>query len=152
MGNQSNIMKNVILLLSLVLILSSCKEENKAPQQGDATTEKTITADDKEKTAKQSDGLTLLKGDYVFYDNAAVLQTHKEFYGVIINDKTHELNTMVKQYKSDDTDMIPVEVRGRITDKDDPVIKWTYKVEIVEILNVSEPKKDANETIKLGTK
>ena len=145
-------MKNVILLLSLVFIFSSCKEENKTLPNGDTNTEKTITAGDKEKTAKQNDGLTLLKGDFVFYDNAAVLQTHREFYGVIINEKTHELNKLVKQYKSDDTDMIPVEIRGRITDKDDPVIKWAYKVEIVEILNVSEPKKDTNETIKLGTK
>lgn len=152
MDNQSNIMKKIILLLSLVFIFSSCKNEKKELEKGETNTEKTISADDKEKTAKQNDGLTLLKGDFVFYDNAAVLQTHREFYGVIINDKTHELNKLVKQYKSDDTDMIPVEVRGRVTDKDDPVIKWTYKVEIVEILNVSEPKKDANETIKLGTK
>lgn len=145
-------MKKIILLLSLVFIFSSCKNEKKELEKGEANTEKTITADDKEKTAKQNDGLTLLKGDFVFYDNAAVLQTHREFYGVIINDKTHELNKLIKKYKSDDTDMIPVEVRGRVTDKDDPVIKWKYKVEIVEILNVSEPKKDANETIKLGTK
>ena len=37
-----------------------------------------------EKTAKQSDGLTLLKGEFVYYDGAAVLQTNSEIYGVLI--------------------------------------------------------------------
>lgn len=145
-------MKKFILSLSLILALFACKNEAKTAETTDTTLESNNAIEAKTKTGIQNDGLTLLKGEFVFYNNAAVLQTHREFYGVIINDKLHELNDMAKKYKTEATDMIPVEIRGRITDKEDPVIKWPYKVEIVEILNVSEPKKDTNETIKLGTK
>ena len=46
--------------------------------------------------------------------------------------------------------MIPVEIRGKITNKKDDKILWENKVEIVEILNVSEPKPEENNVVKLG--
>lgn len=137
-------MKNTILTMLCVLVLVSCKNESKG-------NEPTIGAEGPEKTAKQNDGLTLLKGDFVFYKDAAVLQTHAEFYGVYITDKMHELNEMVQQYKNADTDMVPVEIRGRISTEKHETILWPNKVEIVEILNVSEPQPGTNETINLGT-
>ena len=134
-------MKKAIVFLSLILVIS-CKNDKK--------TEEIIDADSSEKTAKQSDGLTLLKGDFIFYDNAAILQTQREIYGVIINNKAEELNKKVASYKNEKTDMVPVEIRGRISDKEDEKIQWKHKVEIIEILNVFEPKKDTNNTIKIG--
>ena len=49
--------------------------------------------------------------------DAAVLQTHREIYAVVIDDKMHELNDQVKKYKQEDTDMVPVEIRGEIKPK-----------------------------------
>ena len=137
-------MKKVLLAIFGVLVILSCKNEPR-------TKLSTVGAEGPQKTARQNDGLTLLKGDYVFYKDAAVLQTHAEFYGVIITDKTHELNEMVEMYKRNDTDMVPVEIRGRISTEEHETILWPNKVEIVEILNVYEPGPETNETIKLGT-
>ena len=134
--------KGIILLLTLV-VLVSCKNNTEES--------KSIDTDSPEKTEKQSDGLTLLKGEFVLYDDAAILQTHREFYGVYINDKARELNELVKKYKKAETDMVPVEIRGRISTEKDKKIMWPNKIEIVEILNVFEPKPESNDIIKLGS-
>ena len=119
----------------------SCKNESK-------TSTETISVDGLEKTAKQSDGLTLLKGDFIYYADVAVLQTHKEVYGVIIDGKMHELDKQVQQYKNEITDMVPVEIRGKIIPKPENEEGWAFRVEIKEILNVSKPQD--NEVIKVG--
>ena len=134
--------KGIILLLTLV-VLVSCKNNTEES--------KSIDTDSPEKTEKQSDGLTLLKGEFVLFDDAAILQTHREFYGVYINDKARELNELVKKYKKAETDMVPVEIRGRISTEKDKKIMWPNKIEIVEILNVFEPKPESNDIIKLGS-
>ena len=81
--------KGIILLLTLV-VLVSCKNNTEES--------KSIDTDSPEKTEKQSDGLTLLKGEFVLFDDAAILQTHREFYGVYINDT---LSAQDKQFKID---------------------------------------------------
>ena len=106
--------------------------------------------DDSEKTEKQNDGLTLLKGDFIYFADAAVLQTHREVYGVVIDEKMHELDKQVQQYKIETTDMIPVEIRGKIIPKDENEEGWPYRVEIKEIINVSKPNPQDNEVIKVG--
>ena len=139
-------MKKLFFSIILVLAIISCKNESKEAQKGE-----TLAADSPEKTAKQSDGLTLLKGEFVFYEGAAVLQTHADIYGVFINDKLHELNQLTEKYKTVPTDMVPVEIRGKITNEKDDVILWENKVEIVEILNVFEPEKTDNDIVELGS-
>ncbi|GAA3595486.1 hypothetical protein Q4Q39_07495 [Flavivirga amylovorans] len=91
----------------------------------------------------------IIKGEFVYYDGAAVLQTQDEIYGVLVTDKMHELNKKAEAFKSEPTDMVPVEIRGRITNKKDEKILWENKVEIVEILNVTAPKKEDNNVVKL---
>lgn len=135
-------MKKTFFIAIVILTASlSCKKETKSD---------VITADSPEKTAKQNDGLTLLKGDFVFYDGAAVLQTHANIYGVLITDKMHELNKKAKTYKSEPTDMVLVEIRGKITNQKDEKILWENKVEIVEILDVTAPEEEDNNVVKLG--
>ncbi|MDO5972818.1 hypothetical protein [Flavivirga jejuensis] len=136
-------MKKIFFIAFTLTAFLSCKKETKSAEND------LITADSPEKTAKQNDGLTLLKGDFVFYDGAAVLQTHTNIYGVLITDKMHELNKKAETHKSNPTDMVPVEIRGRITNKKDEKILWENKVEIVEILNVTAPKQEDNNVVKL---
>ena len=134
-----------VLIICVVIGFTSCKNESgNAAEQSSAT-----AADSLARTAKQKDGLTLLKGDFVLFDDAAVLQTHREFYGVIINDKAYELNDLVAQYKKAETDMVPVSIRGRISKEAHETIQWPNKVEIVEILNVFEPDSTNADVIKL---
>jgi hypothetical protein len=72
-------------------------------------------------------------------------------YGVIIDEKMHELNAKVAQYKKEVTDMVPVEIRGKIVPKPEDEEGWPFRVEIKEILSVSEPQPEDNQVIKLGT-
>lgn len=149
MDKTSINMKKGILFLFCITVLISCKKTNEANSDTEAQ-EKVITADDKEKTAKQSDGLTLLKGDFLYNGEAAVLQTHKEVYGVIIDKNMHELNKMAQPFKKEVTDMVPVVIRGKISTEKDEKILWDNKVEIKEILNVSAPNPESDDVIKLG--
>jgi hypothetical protein len=137
-------MKKILILLLCVSAIISCKNDKKS-----ADTEEIIIADSPEKTAKQSDGLTLLKGEFIYFGDAAVLQTHTEIYGVLITEKMLELNEMAEKYKKEPTDMVEVEIRGKITNQKDDKILWENKVEIVEILNVFAPKNKDN-VVKLG--
>jgi uncharacterized lipoprotein NlpE involved in copper resistance len=135
-------MKKLILLL-VVIAFVGCKNNNK-------TEEKTTAIENLEKTEKQNDGLTLLKGEFIYYADAAVLQTHSEIYGVILNEKMQELNEQVQQYKTKVTDMVPVEIRGKITPKPENEEGWPFRVEIKEILNVIKPNPESNEIITIG--
>jgi len=137
-------MKKVLLILLLcVTAFISCKNDSKPDNT------ETTSIDSEERTTKQSDGLTLLKGEFVYFDGAAVLQTHSEIYGILITDKLEALNKEAKQYKADPTDMVQVEVRGKITNRKDEKILWEHKVEIIEILSVNPIPKENNNIIKL---
>lgn len=117
-------MKKALSILVVALVLLGCKQEPK----GD-----------------------ILNGEFVYLADAAVLQTDNEIYAVIINKKMHELDDMVQKYKKEDTDMVPVQVRGLITPKPEGEEGWDYRVEITEIINVFEPNPETNSVIKIGS-
>ena len=97
-----------------------------------------------------SGDVTTIKGNYIFFEDAAVLQNDTEIYGVILNDLTKELNEKAVPLKTSDTDMVSVEVRGVLSTKEYPKILWENKIEIVEIISVSAAKETEN-ILKLGT-
>ncbi|XMO87687.1 hypothetical protein AAFN75_05240 [Algibacter sp. AS12] len=137
-------MKRVLLILLVSITgLTGCKNDSKSENQN------TSNSSTEEKTAKQNDGLTLLKGEFVYYDGAAVLQTHSDIYGVLITDKLEELDKQAQQYKSEPTDMVLIQIRGKITNQKDEKILWENKVEVMEILNVKPTPKEDNKVIKL---
>jgi len=135
-------MKKVLILLLTIAAFTSCKKESK--------NESVETKDGR--TAKQNDGLTLLKGEFVYYADAAVLQTHSQIYGVIINDKVDEINKQAKPFKVEDTDFVMVEIRGVVSPKPEGAEGWENLVEIKEILNVSRVESEGDNVVKLGTK
>jgi hypothetical protein len=136
-------MKNIGFLLVLFIAFTACKNDKKSETTQDQ-------AEVQEgKTAKQSDGLVLLKGEFVYYADAAVLQTNSSsIYGVVINEKMHELDKLAQQYKKEPTDYVSVEIRGEIVPKPENEEGWPYRINIKEILNVSKSQID-NEVIKL---
>lgn len=137
-------MKKILLILITITAFMACKNDAKSELQDEATDAS------QQRTEKQSDGLTLLKGEFIYYADAAVLQTHREMYAVIIDDKMHELDNMAKPFKKEATDFVQVEIRGKITPKPENEEGWDYRVEIKEILNVKAAEK-SNEVVKLGT-
>ena len=135
-------MKKVLLLLCVAIAFTSCKEEAK-PEEG------TIIQEDG-KTAKQKDGLKTFSGQFVYFDDAAVLQNTGSIYGVVINDKMHELNEMAKPFKKEDTDYVSVQVRGELIPKPKGEEGWPYRIDIKEIESVKKYEAKENEVIKLG--
>lgn len=97
-----------------------------------------------------SENLTLLKGSYIYFDDAAVLQTNNEVYGVFMNAKALELNQRAEQEKTTPSDVIYVELKGIVSTKEDDKIKWEKKFDIKEIVSISRGKKERN-TLILGT-
>ena len=119
-----------------MLIFSSCKNDSKA---ADSST-----------SYDQNDGLITVKGDFIYFADAAVLQSKNEIYGVVINEKMHELNDAIQAYKIEDTDMVPVTVRVRRFEKPENEEGWPMRVEIKEILKVEKPDPKQEDIIKLG--
>lgn len=138
-------MKKAFFIAFILTGFISCKNNTRSEEK-----EVIIGVDGEEKTAKQNDGLTLLKGNFIYYADAAVLQTNVEVYGVVIDKKMHELDKQVQAYKKEDTDMVPVEIRGKIIAKPQNEEGWPFRVEIKEILNISKPNPEENNIVKLG--
>ena len=135
-------MKKILLLVMIFATLTSCKNNSKSENKDDSETKT-------ERTEKQNDGLVLLKGEFVYFADAAVLQTNpSSIYGVIVNDKMHELDKLAQQYKTEPTDYVFVEIRGEIIPKPENEEGWPFRINIKEILNVSKSQ-NVDEIIKL---
>lgn len=135
-------MKKISLIICITLALLSCKNETN-----------NTTVDLEENRAKsydQNDGLITVKGLYVYYKNAAVLETNQEIYGVVIDDNLQLLEKEVKPFKKEATDMVPVTVRVRKFKKPEGEEGWPFRVEIKEILKVEAPNPDSKDVIKLA--
>lgn len=130
-------MKKTVLIVLICLGVISCKNENSK-------------IDEASKSYSQNDGLITMKGDFIFIDNAAVLQTPTEIYGVVIDSKMKELEMQVQPLKNESTDMVPVTVRVKKFEKPTDEEGWPYRVEIKEIIKVEKPEEDTNDVIKLG--
>ncbi len=135
-------MKKVLFILLTALILSGCKNDQNKDNQS-------IDTDSSERTVKQRDGLTLLKGDFLYTADAAVLQTHREVYGVVIDKKMHELDEMAQQFKQSSFDWVKVEIRGKISAKPEGEEGWPNRIEIKEIISVSKADNTNEEVIKI---
>lgn len=135
-------MEKVFFIVLVLLSFSSCKDEKKTDKN-----QETINIEKFDKVTAQSNALTLLKGEFVYYEGAAVLQTNTEIYGVFVNDKMLELNKLAEKYKTAPTDMVNIEIKGKISNKKDDKILWENKVEIIEIINITQTTKENNNAI-----
>lgn len=128
----------------LLATLTSCKNNSKSENKDDLGTQM-------EETEEPNDGLVLLKGEFVYYADAAVIQTNpSSIYGVIVNEKMHELDKLAQQYKAEPTDYVFVEIRGEIIPKPENEEGWPFRIKIKEILNVSKSQ-NTDEVIKLDS-
>lgn len=136
-------MKRVLILLLTFAAFTSCKNDAKPETP-------TIGADGLEKTAKQNDGLTLLSGEFSYYADAGVLQVgNSAIYGVVLNEKMHELHDMGEPFRTEPTDGVLVQVRGKIIPKEEGEEGWPFNIDIKEIISVKEPSVKS-EVIKIG--
>jgi hypothetical protein len=122
---------NKIILLVFAMTVLGCKNNSKNNNETTVNTE-------------------IISGNYIFFDDAAVLQNDIDIYGVFLNDVVKELNKKAALLKTNETDMVNVKVKGIVSTKDDPKILWEKKLEIIEIINVSAAK-ETEKILKLGT-
>lgn len=141
-------MKKIVILFLLAIVFTACKNDSKT--ELGSNTEANTTMLENGKTAKQSDGLKTMVGQFIYYADAAVLQTRSDIYGVIINDKMHELNNMAERYKLEPTDYVTVQVRAEIIPKPEGEEGWPYRIDIKEIESVKKYESNENDIIKLG--
>ena len=126
----------------LFATLTNCKNNSKSENKDSSEIKD-------ERTEEQNNGLVLLKGEFVYFADAAVLQTNpSSIYGVIVNEKMHELDKLAQPYKTEPTDYVFVEIRGEIIPKPENEEGWPFRINIKEILNVSKSQ-NADEVIKL---
>ena len=125
-------MKKLIFILCVSIVVLACKKDSKSANQSSEVELITMT------------------GEFIYYADAAVLQTTNEIYGVVIDNKMHELDDQAKLYKVNDTDMVSVTVKVRRFEKPKNEEGWPYRVEIKEILMVEKPDTKKQDIIKLG--
>lgn len=141
-------MKKALVLFLMFTVLISCKDEKKP--QGDASQDTNDNVAEDAKTVRQSDGLIAIHGKFLYYADAAVLQTPTEIYGVVIDEKMQELVDQTKPYKKNPEDMVPVTIRARLFKKEPNEEGWENRIEIKEILKVSEPSATDDDVITIG--
>jgi hypothetical protein len=141
-------MKKLLILFLIASVFTGCKNEVKTETVSDEIDNDGLIKNGK--TAKQNDGLKTLVGQFIYFADAAVLQTRNEIYGVIINEKMHELNKMAETHKNDPTDYVTVQIRGELIPKPEGEEGWPFSIDIKEIENVKKYQSKANEVIKLG--
>ena len=115
----------------------ACKKDEKTTQETE-----TIAED-------VNDGTTLLEGNFVYYADAAVLQTPTSIFGVVLNEKTTELANQAKKYQKEATDMVKVRIKVLIEEKSEGAEGWDYNVNIQKIISIEALDAKENEVIKL---
>lgn len=134
-------MKKIKLIIILCLALSACKNETK-PEVN--------LEDNRAKSYDANDGYITMKGEFMYYEDAAVFQSNNEIYGVVVDDNMHKLNEQAKPLKKEATDGVVVTVRVKKTAKPEGEEGWPYLLEIKEILKVEAPDPNKEDVIKLG--
>lgn len=135
--------KQLFLFIVCAAFFLSCKNDTKVTEE--------ITEEAALKSYNQNDGIITLKGDFIYDEtqNAAVIQTANQIYGVVIDKNLKALNKKVIDFKKESTDMVPVTVRAKKIAKPNGEEGWPFRLEIKEILKVEAPNPDKNDVIKL---
>ena len=134
-------MKKTLLLAVMVISILACKKEAKNQSEAVEVSESA--------TLGTKTGVQTLKGEFIYYSDAAVLQTPSEVYGVVIDSMMHVLQDQVKTYKNEDTDMVPVAIKGAVSEKDPKEEGWPYRIKVLEVIQVFEPNPENNDVIKI---
>lgn len=124
-------MKKIIITLFVAAAIAvSCKNEEKQSSEKQPEV--------KELKSENTSDEVLLRGEYIYTEEAAVLYGNDFVYGVTLDEKAKELAQQVESYKREDFDMVPVILKAKV--KDNPKEEgWDKIIEIKNIVKVSEP-------------
>jgi hypothetical protein len=117
-------MKKIILIILILIISFSCKKNTVTNKENES------------KTELNSSEEKVYRGDFIFLEDAAVLKGDKFIYGVTIDEISKQLAVKVKTVKNSDFDMVPVAVKGNVSQKQEGQEGWDEILTITEIILV----------------
>ena len=91
-----------------------------------------------------------ITGEFLFYDNNAVLNTGSEIYGVVVDDKLRKLHAQVAPIQKDSFDMVQVYIKGLIS-KNPNAEGWPEVITIKDIDSVAPSTPFENQMIEIRT-
>ena len=134
-------LRNSFLIIGCLMFFVSCKNDSK---------QNVDLEENRAKSYDENDGFVTMRGEFIYYADAAVFQTSNEIYGVVIDENMLQLEKQVNVFKKEETDRVPVTVRVRKFKKAEGEEGWQYRVEIKEILKVEAPDPNKQDVIKLS--
>ncbi|PZD78441.1 hypothetical protein [Mesonia sp. K7] len=138
--------KYLLPFIMTAVLFTACKNDKKATDNEENIDSTAVTQAEAPKLLHENNTVAVLRGEFIYYDDAAVLNGNNFIYGVQLDDKAKDLASKVEELKKEKHDMVPVTVKAMV--KENPMKDgWEQIIEIQEIIEVSEPVKD--ETIKI---
>jgi hypothetical protein len=128
------LIKKLILIIVLLTLGVACDNEPEIkPEMKTEATEK--------------DSIQNYQGNFISVGNEAVLKGENFVYQVKMDSMTNILMETIKNYQLDDKNIIPIEVKGKVTDNR---VKTGYSkvIEISEIIEIFARKQSENSEIK----
>lgn len=129
-------MRHFQLLIVFLLLSTACKND----------AEKTTAVSQ----PSVEDGLVTMRGEFIYYGGAAVLQTPNTIYGVVLDDMAEKLRNDVSSYQLEETDMVTVTLRAKRIPKPKGEEGWPFRIEIKDILKIEQPEQGAQDVIELS--
>ncbi|TRO67229.1 hypothetical protein [Christiangramia sabulilitoris] len=126
-------MKKLFGLLLISFTLFSCQDDERRELMDQSVT-KTVP-----------DSIQVLKGEFVYGADAAVIRGENFVYGVTLDSMSDVLSNQIAPLKSDDFEMIPVTVKAKIS----PNLAGEGWDEVIQILEILEIPQGANDPEKL---
>ena len=128
-------MKKLMVILFITACFTSCKEDAKTPVLLDV--------------GKEEVNIREISGNFIYYVDAAVLQTKSELFGVVENEKALELIKMAEPLKDKPSDEVVVTLKVKVVKKPEHEEGWENRIEIIEIINVSKVDQKDSDIIRL---
>ena len=97
-------MKKVLFIFLVLFTIASCKDDTaKAVQENNTAEEET-----------EQDTVPTVSGKFIFTEKDAILRGDDFIYNVEIDSLSRNLGKQVEAYKTDDFEMVPGKVKGKI--------------------------------------
>lgn len=126
-------MKKLIFIAAIFMLITSCDNEKEAAPKPEI-----------EMTAE--DSIQIYSGNFITAGNKAVLKGDKFIFEVKMDSFAKSLKELSAEYQLNDTNVIPVEVKGKVIENEDNSA-YSQVIEIKEILSIIATKKPVKEQI-----
>ncbi len=127
-------MKKLLFIVGILMVMASCDDEQQPEPKSIAET----TAED---------SIQNYKGTFITVGKSAVLKGNQFVYEVKMDSMAKLLKDSFKNYELTDSNLIPIEVKGKVT-KNVRFSGYSQVIEIKEIIEVFAEKQSENEEIK----